>query len=75
MPNTQSQEKVDLLRILGADVRPVPAVPFDDPQNYNHQARRHAEATTNGAACLLDKGQWLCNEADTPPHSCVDESV
>jgi cysteine synthase A len=28
MPNTQSQEKIDLLRMLGADVRPVPAVPF-----------------------------------------------
>ena len=24
---------------LGADVRPVPVVPFDDPMNYNHQVR------------------------------------
>lgn len=43
MPNTQSQGKIDLLRLLGAEVYPVPAVPFDDPQNYNHQAKRHAE--------------------------------
>ncbi|GAP89607.1 putative cysteine synthase [Rosellinia necatrix] len=43
MPDTQSQGKVDLLRLLGAEVYPVPAVPFDDPANYNHQARRHAE--------------------------------
>jgi cysteine synthase A len=45
MPDTQSQEKVDLLRMLGADVRPVPAVPYDDARNYNHQARDHARAT------------------------------
>ena len=31
------QEKIDILNTLGADVRPVPAVPFDDPMNYNHQ--------------------------------------
>lgn len=47
MPNTQSQGKVDLLRLLGAEVFPVPAVPFDDPQNYNHQAKRHAERLEN----------------------------
>ncbi|CAG8664003.1 15387_t:CDS:2, partial [Acaulospora morrowiae] len=47
MPNTQSQEKIDLLRMLGAEVHPVPAVPFEDPQNYNHQARRHAETIPN----------------------------
>ncbi|KAI0406717.1 tryptophan synthase beta subunit-like PLP-dependent enzyme [Xylaria palmicola] len=43
MPDTQSQGKVDLLRLLGAEVYPVPAVAFADPANYNHQARRHAE--------------------------------
>ncbi|KAF9134946.1 hypothetical protein BGX30_011710 [Mortierella sp. GBA39] len=47
MPNTQSQEKIDLLRMLGAEVHPVPAVAFDNPQNYNHQAARHAEALDN----------------------------
>ncbi|KAI5451453.1 Cysteine synthase 1 [Naganishia albida] len=47
MPDTQSQEKIDLLRMLGADVRPVPAVAFDNPQNYNHQAKRHAESLDN----------------------------
>ncbi|XXH04641.1 hypothetical protein Hte_011059 [Hypoxylon texense] len=47
MPNTQSQGKIDLLRLLGAEVHPVPAVPFDDPQNYNHQAKRHAEGLDN----------------------------
>ncbi|KAI1134147.1 cysteine synthase [Hypoxylon sp. FL0543] len=43
MPDTQSQGKVDLLRLLGAEVHPVPAVAFDHPDNYNHRARRHAE--------------------------------
>ncbi|KAG8928138.1 Cysteine synthase 1 [Tulasnella sp. 408] len=47
MPNSQSQEKIDLLRMLGADVRPVPAVAYENPQNYNHQAKRFAEATPN----------------------------
>ncbi|UKZ51905.1 Cysteine synthase 1 [Trichoderma virens] len=47
MPNTQSQGKIDLLRLLGAEVYPVPAVAFDNPQNYNHQAKRHAEALEN----------------------------
>lgn len=50
MPNTQSQGKIDLLRLLGAEVYPVPAVAFDNPDNYNHQARRHAERLGEGNA-------------------------
>ncbi|KAJ4422457.1 Cysteine synthase 1 [Gnomoniopsis sp. IMI 355080] len=50
MPNTQSQGKIDLLRLLGAEVYPVPAVAFDNPENYNHQARRHAENLGKGNA-------------------------
>jgi len=47
MPNTQSQEKIDLLRMLGAEVYPVPAVAFENPENYNHQAKRHADKLDN----------------------------
>ena len=47
MPETQSQEKIDLLRILGAEVRLVPVVPVDDPKHYNKQAREFAQATEN----------------------------
>ena len=47
MPNTQSQGKIDLLRLLGAEVYPVPAVAYEDPGNYQHQAKRHAEKTPN----------------------------
>lgn len=34
IPDTQSQEKMDAMRVLGAEVRPVPAVPYKDPNNY-----------------------------------------
>ncbi|EPE10162.1 cysteine synthase [Ophiostoma piceae UAMH 11346] len=47
MPDTQSQGKIDLLRLLGAEVHPVPAVAFDNPMNYNHQAARHADSLDN----------------------------
>lgn len=47
MPDTQSQEKIHLLRMLGAEVYPVPAVPFENPQNYNHQAARCASGMDN----------------------------
>jgi cysteine synthase A len=47
IPETQSQEKMDLLRVLGAEVRPVPAVPYKDPNNYQKIAGRLAEETEN----------------------------
>jgi cysteine synthase A len=43
IPDTQSQEKMDLLRIFGAEVRPVPAVPYRDPGNYVKVSARLAE--------------------------------
>lgn len=45
VPDDQSQEKIDLLRASGADVRVVPTVPFTDDNNYYHAARRIAEST------------------------------
>lgn len=33
--------------MLGADVRPVPAVAYENPLNYNHQAREYAESLDN----------------------------
>jgi cysteine synthase A len=45
IPDNQSQEKVDVLRALGADVRVVPSVGYAKPENYYHQARRIAEST------------------------------
>ncbi|MCA8933251.1 MAG: cysteine synthase A [Rhodospirillaceae bacterium] len=43
MPETQSREKHEMLRLIGADLRPVPAVPYRDPENYVHVSRRLAE--------------------------------
>ena len=43
MPETQSQEKKDALRVCGADLRLVPAVPYRDPGNYVRYSERLAE--------------------------------
>ena len=43
----QSQEKIDLLKMLGAEVYPVPAVAYEDPRNYNHQAKGFAKDLSN----------------------------
>src|SRR5471030_2802348 len=45
MPETQSKEKIDFLRMIGADLRLVPAKPYRDPGNYVHVSRRMAEET------------------------------
>ena len=42
MPDNQSQEKVDILRTLGAEVRQVPTVPYANDMNYQKQAGRYA---------------------------------
>ncbi len=47
IPDTQSQEKIDLLRTLGAEVRPVPALPYRDPNNYVKLSGRVAEEMEN----------------------------
>jgi cysteine synthase len=47
IPDTQSQEKIDLLRTLGAEVRTVPAVPYKDPNNYVRLSGRVAEEMEN----------------------------
>ncbi|URX60834.1 cysteine synthase A [Luteibacter anthropi] len=60
MPDTQSREKIDALRVTGAEVRLVPAVPFKDPKHYVHIARALAgelNATSPGSA-------WFANQFD-----------
>ena len=53
IPETQSQEKKDMLRISGADLREVPALPYRDPNNYvklsGRMAAEMAETNPNGA--------------------------
>ncbi len=56
IPETQSKEKMELLRALGAEVRPVPEKPYSHPDNYNHVARRMAE----------EKRWFWANQFDNP---------
>ncbi|MCB1738735.1 MAG: cysteine synthase A, partial [Gammaproteobacteria bacterium] len=53
IPKTQSQEKKDMLRLCGAELRQVPAVPYKNPENYVHVSQRLAaeldQSEPNGA--------------------------
>src|SRR3954468_3343004 len=43
IPQTQSQEKKDMLRLCGAELVEVPALPYSNPNNYQHVGRRLAD--------------------------------
>jgi len=59
MPNTQSQEKKDALRLCGADLREVPAVPYRDPNHYTKIAERTAaELAKSEPHGVLYANQW-----------------
>jgi cysteine synthase A len=59
MPDTQSQEKKDALRLCGAQLRTVPAVPYRDPNNYVHIAARTAkELEATEPHGVLYANQW-----------------
>jgi cysteine synthase A len=59
MPETQSQEKKDALRLCGAELRTVPAVPYRDPNNYVHIAARTAkELEATEPHGVLYANQW-----------------
>jgi cysteine synthase A len=47
MPETQSREKIDTLRALGAELVLVPAAPYSNPAHFVHTSRRIAEETPN----------------------------
>ena len=59
IPETQSREKKDMLRLCGAELREVPAVPYKNPGNYVHVAERLArelaQSEPNG---VLYANQW-----------------
>src|SRR5471030_1714227 len=55
MPETQSQEKKDMLRLCGADLRLVPAVPYSNPMNYVRYSERLAAEV---AATEPDGAVW-----------------
>jgi cysteine synthase A len=59
IPDNQTQEKIDFLRLLGAEVHAVPVVPFANEQHFCHQARRIAEGLPN--AICADQFNNLAN--------------
>ena len=61
IPETQSREKIDLLRALGAEVLTVPEKPYSNPGNYNHVARRLAE----------EKGWFWANQFDNTANRLI----
>jgi cysteine synthase A len=65
IPETQSREKKDMLRLCGAELVEVPALPFANPNNYQHVGKRLTErlrkSEPNG---VLFADQW--NNLDNP---------
>lgn len=71
MPETQSREKIDALRVTGAEVRLVPAVPYKNPDHYAHQARAHAERLN-----ARDAGSaWFANQFDNTANRDFHEAT
>jgi cysteine synthase len=59
IPETQSQEKKDMLRLCGAELVEVPALPFANPNNYQHVGRRLADELRKGEPNgVLFADQW-----------------
>lgn len=66
VPETQSREKIDVLRICGADVREVPAAPYKDPGNYVKVSGRLAEelaATSPAGAVWANQFDNIANRS------------
>jgi len=71
MPDTQSREKIDALRVTGAQIHLVPAVPYANPQHYAHVAQRLAEemnARAPGSA-------WFANQFDNTANRDFHETT
>ena len=60
MPETQSEEKKDVLRVCGADLRLVPAAPYKNPNNYV----RYSEVLAKELAEKHDGGVLWANQFD-----------
>ncbi|HYD76343.1 cysteine synthase A [Ramlibacter sp.] len=59
IPETQSREKKDALRLYGAELREVPAAPYSNPANYVHVAERLAsELARSETGGVLYANQW-----------------
>jgi len=59
MPDSQTQEKKDAIRLCGAELREIPAVPYRNPNNYVHVAERTAkELAESEQHGVLYANQW-----------------
>src|SRR5215210_5124045 len=58
VPETQSREKLDFLRMIGADLRLVPAKPYRDPGHYVHTSRRIADELAAGGERVIWANQF-----------------
>lgn len=85
MPDNQSEEKISLLRTLGAEVELVPPAPFADQNNYYHRARARAEElgafwanqfenTANARAHVEGTGPEIWRQTDGELHGFVCSS-
>ena len=68
IPETQSQEKKDTLRVFGAMLHEVPAVPYKNPNNYVHVAQRLAEALAKSESDGAIWAQQFDNVANRQGH-------
>jgi cysteine synthase A len=69
MPETQSREKMDTLRALGAELVLVPAAPFSNPGHFVHTSRRIAEETpgavwSNQFDNIANRRAHICGTAE-----------
>ena len=68
IPETQSQEKKDMLRLCGADLREVPAVPYRDKNNYVKFSGRLAEELAKTEATGVIWANQFDNVANRKGH-------
>jgi len=73
VPETQSREKLDFLRMIGADLRLIPPAPYKSPGHYVHVSRRIAEELAEQGTRAVWSNQFgnlangLAHEATTGP--------
>lgn len=68
MPETQSQEKQDTLRLLGVDLRLVPAKPYKDPGNYVRYSERLAKELNEAMGGGVIWANQFDNTANSDEH-------
>ena len=71
MPNTMSREKIDALRLTGAEVQLVPPALYSDPGHYSHTAQRRAQELNAGDP----GGAWFANQFDNIANREVHEAT